>query len=103
MVRSVKSFTSAYNPQCNGGVERLNRTLIAKLAKICNGDWEHWDEYLGTVVYCYRIAPIGRLGKSPFELLYGRIPNSMSEVEVLLKSKHGGIKAGKRRAVIAEN
>ena len=49
MVRSVKSFTSAYNPQCNGAVERLNRTLIAKLAKICNGDWEHWDEYLGTV------------------------------------------------------
>ena len=89
MVRSVKSFTSAYNPQCNGAVERLNRTLIAKLAKICDGRWEQWDEYVGAATYCYRVAPIGRLSKSPFELLYGRTPNSISEVDVVLKSKHG--------------
>jgi transposase InsO family protein len=30
-VNTVNSFTSAYNPKCNGAVERLNRTLICKL------------------------------------------------------------------------
>ena len=90
----MKSFASAYNPQCNGAVERLDRTLLVKLAKLCNGDWDRWDEYVDTAaVYCYRAAPIGRLSKSPFELLYGRTPNSMGEAEMLLESRHGGAQA----------
>ena len=34
MINTRKAFTSAYNPRCNGQTERLNKTLIAKLAKL---------------------------------------------------------------------
>ena len=77
-LKIVKSFTSACNPQCNGAVERLNRTLIAKLAQICNGSWDQWDEKLPWALYSYQTAPIGRLDASPSELLFGRKAKPLS-------------------------
>ena len=34
-------------------------------------------------MFSYRIAPIQKIGKSPFELLYGRTPKTMIEIEEL--------------------
>lgn len=45
-MNTIKSQTSAYNPQCNGSVERLNRTLVGKLMKLCNGRIGEWDTFL---------------------------------------------------------
>ena len=49
--------------------------------KVCNGNYEEWDEYLAAAVFCYRITPIERLGKSPFQLIYGRTPKLMGDTE----------------------
>lgn len=40
IMNSKKTFASAYNPKCNGVVERCNRTLIMKLSKLCNNNWK---------------------------------------------------------------
>ncbi|KRH91712.1 putative LTR retrotransposon, partial [Pseudoloma neurophilia] len=61
MVGSKKTYTSAYNPKCNGACERFNRSLMEKLIKICNKDADDWDEVLPIALYCYRRCPIGRL------------------------------------------
>ncbi|MGL4850980.1 MAG: DDE-type integrase/transposase/recombinase, partial [Clostridium sp.] len=69
-----KSFTSAYNPKCNGAVERFNQTLIGKLMKCVNGKTDERDEYLDTALFAYRVSPRSGGKPSPFELLYGRKP-----------------------------
>ncbi|KRH92123.1 putative transposable element, partial [Pseudoloma neurophilia] len=53
------------------------RSLMEKLIKICNKDADDWDEVLPIALYCYRRCPIGRLRKSPFEILYGRQPSDL--------------------------
>ena len=63
---TVRSMTAAYHPQCNGAVEWLNRTIMAKLAKLCNGDVLRWDEFHHAACFCYRISPIHWLRASPF-------------------------------------
>lgn len=78
-INATKSRTSAYNPKCNGSVERLNKTLIEKLAKICNEDLSNWSENVPLATYAYNISPNGRLGKSPFEMLYGRPPREFTK------------------------
>ncbi|KAI5150839.1 hypothetical protein ENBRE01_1744 [Enteropsectra breve] len=39
IIGTKKSYTSAYNPKRNGAVEKLNRTLVGRLAKLCKNDF----------------------------------------------------------------
>ena len=76
MMNTKKTFTSSYNPKCNGLAERTNQTLVGKLAKLVNGRWKMWDEFLPYAIYAYRISPRRSTRNSPYELLYGRTPNN---------------------------
>ena len=38
--------TSAYNPRCNGLVERVNRTVNESLRKISESNIDNWDLYI---------------------------------------------------------
>ena len=67
-----KVRTSPYHPQCDGLVERLNRTIIDMLAKYCSKNSRDWDLWLQVVVGAYRSAPHSSTGYSPAELVYGR-------------------------------
>ena len=60
-------------------MERLNRTLIAKLAYLCKGNWADWDEKLLWALQSYRISIIYRIKASPFKLLFGREPRLLVE------------------------
>lgn len=66
-----KNTTSAYHPQANGLVERLNRTLGQKLAQLAQKE-EEWDEYLPFVLMAYRSTPQDSTGFSPYRLMFGR-------------------------------
>lgn len=57
IVDTKKTYTAAFNPKCNGTAERVNQTLIAKLAKMCNENWHEWDEYLPYALFAYRVSP----------------------------------------------
>jgi hypothetical protein len=48
-----KINTSAYMPNCNGRVERQNKTLIDILAKYVNVNKTDWPAYLNTAVAAY--------------------------------------------------
>nr|XP_060610688.1 LOW QUALITY PROTEIN: uncharacterized protein LOC132761625 [Anolis sagrei ordinatus] len=64
----------AYRPQSSGKVERMNRTLKTKLAKMCQETELSWIQLLPLAVLHIRCTPTKTIGLSPFEMLYGRPP-----------------------------
>ena len=60
----AKLNTTAYHPQCNGLVERFNRTLKMMLRK-------HVDKFGPGVLWAYRNTPHDSTGEKPSFLLFG--------------------------------
>ncbi|KAA3671180.1 uncharacterized protein DEA37_0009260, partial [Paragonimus westermani] len=65
-----KIRTTPYHPQSNGLTERNNCTIKEWLAAK-EGSWE---ETLPLILLAHRCSPQGTTKKSPFELMYGRVP-----------------------------
>ena len=70
-----KTRTTAYHPQSDGMVERFNRSLLQLLR--CYVDTEDdWERFLPLVLYAYRTAQHSSTGVTPFQLMFGRSPQS---------------------------
>ena len=67
-----KKFTLAYNPRCNGLVERFGRTLKTSIACFVDQQQTSWDTHLSHLVFAYRSSHVHATGYTPFEMLYGR-------------------------------
>jgi len=72
-----RAYTSPYNAQCDGMVERFNRTLLKCISTYVRQDQKDWDEVLPWVTYVYNTTVSTAHGRCPFELVMNRIPNSM--------------------------
>ena len=72
----AKSRTTAYHPQGDGMVERLNRSLLQLLRLYVDKEPADWERYLPLVLYAYRTAVHSSTGVSPFQLMFGRQPKS---------------------------
>ena len=70
-----KRHTTAYHPQCDGMVERVNRSLLQLLRAYVEKDYE-WEHYLPLVLYAYHTAVHTSMGVSPFVNMFGREPRS---------------------------
>lgn len=66
-----KLNTTAYHPQCDGMVERFNRTLKMMLRKQAATFGSQWDRYLSGVLWAYRNTPHEATGEKPSFLLFG--------------------------------
>ena len=60
-----KLNTTAYEPPCNGMVDRLNRTLKAMLRKHTVKFGPQWDQYLPRVLWAYCNTPHDAAGEKP--------------------------------------
>lgn len=67
-------YTSKYNPQANGEVERLNRVIKAMVAAYVNSDWSNWDQWLQPIAFAYISSLVVSTMEAPFTLVYGREP-----------------------------
>ena len=79
----TKLNTTAYHPQCNGMIERMNRTLKAMLRKHVAKFGGQWDTYLPGVLWAYRNTPHESTHKKPSFLLYGIDCRSPTEAALL--------------------
>ncbi|KRX21064.1 Gag-Pol polyprotein [Trichinella nelsoni] len=64
--------TTAYHPQPDGLVERINRTLIDMLAKVSIDQPEDWDVHLDRVLLAYRSSVHHTTDDTPCRILFGR-------------------------------
>ena len=67
---------TAYHPQSQGQVERMNAIISQTLCcfMIDISDLGRWKEYLPTVVMIVNSLPNRSMGYSPFYLMYGYHP-----------------------------
>ena len=71
MLGIKKPNTTSHHPQCNGMIERFNRTLKTMLRKHVSKFGVQWDTYLYGVLWAYRNVPHSSTGEKPSFLLYG--------------------------------
>ena len=53
-----KTRTTPYYPQCDGMVERLNRTLLSMLATSAKDNPLNWEDYLQPVCFAYNTSKV---------------------------------------------
>lgn len=57
LLGTKKLNTTSYHPQCDGMVERFNRTLKTSLRKYAIKFGDQWDTYLAGLLWAYRNTP----------------------------------------------
>ena len=72
LLKINKTHTTAYHPQGDGLVERLNRTILAMLATVTDEQGEDWESHLAKVCFAYNTSEHVSTGYSPFYMMYGR-------------------------------
>ncbi|GFW75334.1 retrovirus-related Pol polyprotein from transposon opus [Trichonephila clavipes] len=72
-------FATPGHPESMGAVERWNRTLSLSLKEMLNKNIQknrnNWDSHLPYLMFAYREVPHSTTGVSPYQLVYGRLPN----------------------------
>ena len=93
-----KSRTTPYHPQCDGLVERWNRTLLQSLATSATDHPEVWDECIRKICMAYNASTHPTTGFTPFYLMFcrqARLPVDLMygtpEPEALLPSQYAAM------------
>ena len=67
-----KTRTTPYHPQCDGLVERSNRTIQNILRTRVNASQKDWDTYLPSTVFAYNTSVHSVTEYTPYFLMFGR-------------------------------
>src|SRR6266540_2410977 len=78
------SLSSPYHPQSNGLVERFNKMLCKRIAKLAE-EVNQWDRFIQPILFAYRTKKLRISKQSPYMLVYGREPTLVIDY-----GKYGG-------------
>jgi ribosomal protein L21E len=70
-------MSSSYHPQTDGQTERVNQCLETFLRSFVHACPSKWSSWLSVAGYWYNTSCHSSLGRSPFEVLYGRSPRNL--------------------------
>ena len=71
-------FTAAYHPSTNGQTERFNRTILESMTHYVAEHQRDWDKAASSATFAYNTTVNTSTGFSPFELVLGNPPRSIS-------------------------
>ncbi|XP_057757821.1 uncharacterized protein LOC130976880 [Arachis stenosperma] len=77
----MHKVATPYQPQTNGQAELANRKLKRVLEKIVGNTRKDWARKLEDALWAYITAFKTPIGKSPFQLLYGKSCHLLVELE----------------------
>ena len=66
-----KTRTTAYHPQSDGMIERLNRTIKDVLSKYISANQTDWDRYIDGVVFAYNSSIHETTEITPYRMVFG--------------------------------
>ena len=72
LLKILKTRTTPYHPQCDGQVERFNRTLLDMLATTTREHAFDWENQIRKVCMAYNTSVHSSTGFTPFFLMFGR-------------------------------
>jgi hypothetical protein len=72
MLKIKKLRSTAYHPQTNGEVERVNRTLKQLLKCYVNEHHNNWDQFVNQMCCAINTSVNESTNKTPFEILFGK-------------------------------
>ena len=87
IVNTTALTTTAYSPNVNGNVERLNRTLDDSLAMYVSTHNENWDLFLSGFSFAYNTSIHPSIKETPFFMVFGREPRTPVDVSLLPEKK----------------
>ena len=73
-IGSKVALATTHHPQSNGLTERMNRTLIALIRKVCHDQQSKWVETLPLLEFAYNNSPHSVTHVSPFKAVQGVDP-----------------------------
>lgn len=68
-------------------MKRLNKTLASILAAYVNLSHDDWDEHLPLAVFAINSARQDTTERTPYEMLYGRVPSLAMENQLPMPSE----------------
>lgn len=74
---TILSMSSSYHPETDGQTERVNQCLEGYLRCFAHACPTKWLQWLALAEFWYNTSMHSALGKSPFEVLYGRTPRQL--------------------------
>jgi transposase InsO family protein len=79
---TILKMSSSYHPETDGQTERVNQCLEGYLRCFAHAYPSKWIQWLTLAEYWYNTSLHSALGKSPFEVLYGRSPRQLGITDV---------------------
>jgi len=70
-------------PQADGIVERVNRTITDIAAMLTKEEWKQWAKYVGEIEYAINTRVSSVTKHSPYELVFGRVPPNPNYIDIL--------------------
>ena len=67
-------MSTAYHPETDGQSERMHRTVEQVLRCYTSPLQKDWDVFLPAAEYAVNSTRSAAMGKTPFEVIYGRLP-----------------------------
>ncbi len=70
LLRIHKTYSTVYNPNSSGTVERCNCTLLSILRTVVSEQQNDWDDHLPAALCAYRSTQHASTGVSPHKMVY---------------------------------